>query len=85
MIKHTLQEWADLTGCWVAVASDGRVFLFQSRPYLSNNQEWIGYEVGMISYQLVDYSGDWRDSLTASSESPFKEGEWFDEYEEVKR
>ena len=82
MIKHTLQEIADFFDMAAAVDDDGRVFLHTHRPKRSSGN-WFGThpaaDVFPIERDMVDYSGDWRDSLTLpeswTKEPPFKEGE----------
>ena len=79
MNKHTLQEWADFTGCYVAVDENGYVCAYKSKPYIGNTA-WFSYSSSVhafvgINPELVEYDGEWRDSLTTPSELPFKDGE----------
>ena len=77
MVKRTLQEIADFFGCWVAVdESRLMVYGYHSEPKLGSNTfngEFIG-GVGSLEF-ISDLPEDWKDSLTAPSETPFKEGE----------
>jgi len=82
MIKRTLQEIADFFDMAAAVDDDGRVFLHTHRPTQSSGN-WFGTDpmadVFLIERDLIDYTGDWRDSLTLpeswTKEPPFREGE----------
>lgn len=82
MIKRTLQEIADFFDMAAAVDDDGRVFLHTHRPTQSSGN-WFGTDpmadVFLIERDLIDYTGDWRDSLTLPDSWPkephFKEGE----------
>ena len=76
MIKRTLQEIADFFGCWVAMDSNGEFYAYRSRPTIDKNH-WFASETDNLELvtHFVEYSGDWKDSLTAPSEPPFKEGE----------
>ena len=84
MKQHTLQEIADFFDMAAAVDDDGRVFLHTHRPTQSSGN-WFGTDpmadVFLIERDLIDYTGDWRDSLTLPEgwtkepTLPFKEGE----------
>lgn len=80
MIKHTLQEIADFFGMALAMDEDGSWYLYTAKPSLANGR-WRGNGNILcgLSRDLVDYSGDWRESLTLpeswTKELPFKEGE----------
>ena len=63
----------------VAVDWNGDVYLHKAVPYLQGDG-WLNDEgVIIFPYRLVDFSGDWRESLTLPEswpkEPPFKEGE----------
>ena len=74
MIKRTLKEWANFTGCYVAMDYNGTTWCHKSEPCLKSN-EFIGSAHVRIEPELLDYSGNWRESLTAPDEPPFKDGE----------
>ena len=83
MKRHTLQEIADFFDMAAAVNGDGRVFLHTHRPKRSSGN-WFGTDpmadVFLIERDLIDYTGDWRDSLTlpegwGEKPVPFKDGE----------
>ena len=80
MVKRTLQEIANFFDMAVAVDEDGQTYMHKVVPYL-RDFEWLNdMEVFEMPYCLaVEYTGDWRDSLTLpegwADEPPFKEGE----------
>ena len=80
MAKRTLQEIADFFDMALAMDEDGSWYLYTAKPSLANGR-WCGNGNILcgLSRDLVDYSGDWRDSLTLpenwTKEPPFKEGE----------
>ena len=80
MVKRTLQEIADFFDMALAMDENGSWFLYTAKPSLANGR-WCGNGNILcgLSRDLVDYSGDWRDSLTLpenwTKEPPFKEGE----------
>lgn len=80
MIKRTLQEIADFFGMALAMDEDGSWYLYTAKPSLANGR-WCGNGNILcgLSRDLVDYSGDWRDSLTLpeswTKEPPFNVGE----------
>ena len=65
--KKTLKEWASIFGTPVAVDKNLSGIVFYEIPELLRTvEEWRalhGY-VGIIPSLLIDYSGDWEDSLT---------------------
>jgi len=78
MTKRALQEIADFFGCWVAIDSDEGAFLYNKKPTMfEHDGVWdVPEECAIrLDFILYDYSGDWKDSLTAPSEPPFKEGD----------
>jgi len=80
MVKRTLQEIADFFGMALAMDEDGSWYLYTAKPSLANGR-WCGNGNILcgLSRDLVDYSGDWRESLTLpeswTKEPPFREGE----------
>ena len=80
MIKRTLREIANFFDMAVAVDEDGQTYMHKIAPDL-RGVEWISpNEMFELPYCLsVDFSGDWRESLTLPDswpkEPPFKEGE----------
>ena len=80
MVKRTLQEIANFFDMALAMDENGSWYLYTAKPVLMGDR-WNGN--GNIfcglSRDLVDYSGDWRDSLTLpeswTKEPPFKDGE----------
>ena len=78
MIKRTLQEIADFFNMAVTVDEDGDVFMHPTMPTRSScNWYNHGEDIFPIESDLVEFSGDWRDSLTLpenwTKETPFKE------------
>lgn len=74
-MKHTLQEWADFTRCYVVMDPNGIFRLHASKPELRDGYwDSFGMEY-LLPGDFVTYFGDWRNSLTAPSELPFKKGE----------
>lgn len=74
-MKHTLKEWVNFTGCYAAVDIDRTLRLFITKPRCGNNGSWTGDDSVLVDPDFHTYKGDWRESLTAPSEPPFKEGE----------
>lgn len=80
MAKKTLQEIANFFDMAVAVDEDGDVFMHPTMPTRSScNWYNHGEDIFPIESDLVEFSGDWRDSLTLpenwTKEPPFKKGE----------
>lgn len=77
MIKHTLQEIADFFDCWVAFDETTRlVYGYKNKPTIHENHFDGDLIEAVTSKWLVSNAPeDWKDSLTAPSEPPFKEGE----------
>ena len=79
MIKHTLQEWSDFTGCYVAVDKSGYAYAYKSRPYMAKSSWQPSHPDNGVTWGIrsnfIEHDGDWRNSLTAPSEPPFKVGE----------
>ena len=80
MVKRTLQEIANFFDMAVAIDEDGKIYMHKVVPDLQG-VEWSSHNVMFeLPYCLtVDYSGDWRESLTLPDSWPkepkFKEGE----------
>lgn len=65
MVKRTLQEIADFFDMAVTVDEDGDVFMHPTMPTRSScNWYNHGEDIFPIESDLVEFSGDWRDSLT---------------------
>ena len=80
MVKKTLQEIANFFDMAVAVDEDGSVFMHPIMPIcLSSIWYNHGDDVFAVDSDIVDYSGDWRESLTLPGSWPkepkFKAGE----------
>ena len=65
--KKTLKEWANFLGKCFAVDPDGFGYSFGSKPIIKDEHWWpdgdrIAYSA--IRPDLIDYTGDWKDSLT---------------------
>ena len=79
MVKRTLQEIANFFDMIVAVDGDGEVYMHDTAPELQGI-EWVSPRT-MFEFpcRLVNYHGDWRESLTLPDswpkEPPLKEGE----------
>ena len=68
MNKHTPQEWADITGCYVARDRDRQCFdLYEEKPEINNKEGWwedtVG-NVGSIPRDLVKEDLDTYDWTT---------------------
>ena len=80
MVKRTLQEIANFFDMAVAVDKDGCIYMHPIMPIRSSHN-WYnhGDDIFTVDSDIVDYSGDWRDSLTLPDswpkEPPFKFGE----------
>ena len=65
--RKTLKEWANFLGKCFAVDPDGFGYSFGSKPIIKDEHWWpdgdrIAYSA--IRPDLIDYNGDWKDSLT---------------------
>ena len=80
MVKRTLQEIANFFDMAVAVDYDGCIYMHPIMPIRSSHN-WYnkGGSIFIVDRDLVEYSGDWRESLTLPDSWPkkpkFKEGE----------
>ena len=75
--KKTLKEWANIFGMPVAVDKNLSGIVFDEIPELLRTVEaWRaphGY-VGLIPSLTIDFSGDWKDSLTFPDGWEVKDG-----------
>ena len=67
--KKTLNEWANIFGMVVTVDRDGEVWAFDRLPVRDesiwrNNEAHYGQGAFEIPKKLVEFDGDWKDSLT---------------------
>ena len=65
--RKTLKEWANFLGKCFAVDPDGFGYSFGSKPIIKDEHWWpdgdrIAYSA--IRPDLIDFNGDWKDSLT---------------------
>ena len=80
MIKRTLQEIANFFDMAVTVDRDGSVFMHPV-ILICSSSNWYnhGDDIFIVVSDIVNYSGDWRESLTLPDswpkEPPLKEGE----------
>jgi hypothetical protein len=70
--KKTLKEWANILGKPVAVDIEGRL-CFAHVPVMypdddecmwANSPKYYGEEIYLLPTNLIDFDGDWKDSLT---------------------
>jgi hypothetical protein len=67
--KKTLKELANILGKPVAIDAENRLWWFPKKPEIGA-ATWIWYDNQFGSFGeelpngLIDYSGDWKDSLT---------------------
>lgn len=75
-MKRTLKEWAEIMNRPVAIDENRSVFAFDATPFC-RDVSWrlLAGSYYKIPKDLVDYKGDWKDSLTLPPEPPFKVGE----------
>lgn len=75
--KKTLKEWANLLGRPVAVDQNTEVTCFGHVPVMcynrgkgiwTNSPEHYGEEIYLLPTNLIDFDGDWKDSLTLPDE-----------------
>lgn len=78
-MKRTLQEIANFFQMAVAIDENNKAYLYSKRPHWKDSGWRViggGAEVFMISRELIDYTGDCRDSLALPESWPqFKKGE----------
>lgn len=46
--QRTMQQWADFTGCYVAVDSDGSVWAYEQEPELDGLGDWTYAGSGVL-------------------------------------
>ena len=65
MNKHTPQEWADITGCYVARDSYSNAFgLYTDKPVINTKDKWWSYsgsDAGSLPVGIVDVNPDNHD------------------------
>jgi len=71
--KKTLKEWANIFGMLVAVDRNGEAACFVHVPVMyldagegiwANSPDHYGEEIYLLPPYLIDFDGDWKDSLT---------------------
>ena len=71
--RKTLKEWANMFGMVVAIDQNGEVTCFEHIPVMchdrgegiwTNSPEHFGEEIYLLPPHLIDFNGDWKDSLT---------------------
>ena len=68
--KKTLKEWANILGKPIAVDAEGSLLWFPKKPEIGLVTTWIWYDEQFgcfgeeLPNNLIDYTGDWKDSLT---------------------
>ena len=71
--KKTLKEWANLLGKPIAVDAEGSLLWFPKKPEIGL-VTWIWYDEQFgcfgeyLPKNLIDYTGNWKDSLTLPDE-----------------
>ena len=61
MNKHTPQEWADWTGCYIAQDEDGAWFLYRDKPSRALHKQYWGSFNGFyicIPKDFIDVPAD---------------------------
>jgi hypothetical protein len=61
--KKTLKEWANIFGMYFAVGKSGVGYAYKYEPLLAGNN-FSGQCFSVIYPEFIDYTGDWKDSLT---------------------
>jgi hypothetical protein len=61
--KKTLKEWANIFGMYFAVGKSGVGYAYKYEPLLAGNN-FSGQCFSVIYPEFIEYSGDWKDSLT---------------------
>ncbi len=71
--KKSLKEWANIFGMAVAVDQNAEVTCFGHIPVMcynrgkgiwTNSTEHYGEEIYLLPTNLIDFDGNWKDSLT---------------------
>jgi hypothetical protein len=65
--KKTLKEWANIFGMYFAVGKSGVGYAYKYEPLLAGNN-FSGQCFSVIYPEFIDYTGDWKDSLTLPDE-----------------
>lgn len=71
--KKSLKEWANILGKPVAIDAENRLWWFPKKPEIGL-VTWIWYDNQFGSFgeelpkNLIDYTGNWKDSLTLPDE-----------------
>lgn len=75
MNKRTPQEIADFFGCYVAMDSDGTWYMHETKPEI-RDIIWVSQEetLSRLLDELIDWQGDWRDSLHCPQSGSFQNG-----------
>ena len=77
--KKTLKEWANILGKPVAVDVEGRLCWFPKKPEIGLTT-WIWYDEKFgcfgeyLPKNLIDFTGDWQESLTLPDGWEAKDG-----------
>lgn len=61
--RKTLKEWANIFGMYFAVGKSGIGYAYKYKPLLASNN-FRGPWFSVICPEFIDYTGDWKDSLT---------------------
>ena len=61
--RKTLKEWANIFGAYFAVGKSGVGYVFRDNPPLVENT-FMGQCFAIVYPEFIDFSGDWKDSLT---------------------
>jgi hypothetical protein len=61
--KKTLKEWANIFGMYFAVGKSGVGYAYKYEPLLAGNN-FSGQCFSVIYPEFIDFTGDWKDSLT---------------------
>ena len=71
--RKTLKDWANMFGMVVAIDQNGEVACFEHIPVMCHDRGegiWkdspahFGEEIYLLPPHLIDFDGDWKDSLT---------------------
>ncbi len=68
--KKTLKELANFLGKPITVDKSGAIFAHEFVPHTSFGDMWVSnlFDCMAIHPNLIDYTGDWKDSLTLPDE-----------------
>ena len=64
--KKTLKEMANFLGKPVTLDKSGAIYAHEFEPHMSFGDMWVSnlFNCMQISPNLIDFNGDWKDSLT---------------------